>query len=158
MKKKLTEQQKTILFYSGELLVFSIVFLLLGILRITGIIEYKETRRIIFNCITLAGFAWGVTDFIWTLVSPKRRAKSCLLDKCLVFPLAIYLCVFDLISFINAANNSTQFYVIGIAVVFFYASAIYLVQAIYHYFKPLPILLEGEKKDEPKDPSSNETK
>ena len=38
-KKKLTDEQKMILMYSGELLVFALVFIILGALKIVGTIS-----------------------------------------------------------------------------------------------------------------------
>jgi len=143
--KKLTEQQKTKLIYSLELGIFSIIFLVLGVLKITQVMPYKETRRIIFNWITLFGSLWGVADFIWAIASKKRRTRVCLLDKALILPLTFYIISFDLISLIKKpSNNGFYIYMIGFA--FLYIAVIYSFQAIYHFYKPIPGLLEENDK------------
>ena len=94
--KNLSEETKTKLVYSGELIIIAIVFLVLGILKIVDVMKYNEQRRLIFNYITLVGGVWVISDFIWMLLSKKRRAKNCLLDKILNLPLGIYLLIFDI--------------------------------------------------------------
>ena len=61
------------LIYSGELLLIAVVFLVLGILKLTGVMTSKQPRIAIFNWITIFGGLWIITDLIWTLVSKKRR-------------------------------------------------------------------------------------
>ena len=117
-------------------MLFAVIFLVLGFLKSFGVMTYNETRRIIFNWITLFGALWPITDLIWALASKNRRKRVCLMDKFLVIPLPIFLITFDLISLI-AKPTDTNFYVFSIAAAFFYVSAIYLFQSIYHYFNPL---------------------
>lgn len=153
---KISEETKVKLVYSGELFVISIVFLVLGILKITGVMGYDETRRIIFNYITIAGGIWILIDFIWCLVSPKRRAKNCLLDKILNLPLGIYLLTFDILCLINGENYEQSFFVYGICIAFFYVTINYMFQSIYHYFKPLPMLMEEIEKTKENENNSQE--
>lgn len=146
-KKKLTEEQQAILIYSGELLIFAIVFLVLGILRFLNIIPYNAQRILVFNWITLFGGAWGIIDFFWAVFSKKKRAKSCMIDKALVLVLAIFMIVYDLISLIAKPQNEL-FYSYFLASGLIYAGIIFIFQGIYHYFKPLPSLIEEIRKAE----------
>ena len=142
--------KKMKLIYSGELLLFAVIFLVVAILKLTGVMKYNETRRIIFNWITIFGGLWGITDFVWGLASKKRRQRISLLDKALVLPLVLFIETFDFISLI-AKPESESFYVISIGAAFLYITVIYTFQAIYHYFYPIPGLFddeEEEKKDQ----------
>ena len=145
--KKIDPQKKIKLIYSGELLLFAVLFLVFGILRITQVMPYRETRRIVFNWITIFGAWWGIIDLTWALASKKRRARVCLLDKFLVVPLALFIITFDFISLIAKPAND-MFYVVCIGSAFIYISVIYLFQAIYHYYKPIPGLFDEEEKEE----------
>ena len=145
--KKLDPHKKVKLIYSGELLAFAILFLVFGILKITKVMDYIEIRRIIFNWITIFGSCWGIADLIWGLASKKRRQRICLLDKFLVLPVGLFIMTFDLISFIAKPAND-NFYIYSIGGVFLYISVIYFFQAIYHYYKPLPGLLEDEEEEQ----------
>ena len=142
--------KKMKLIYSGELLLFAVIFLVVAILKLTGVMVYIEKRRIVFNWITIFGGLWGIIDFVWGAVSKKRRARICLLDKALLLPLVLFIETFDFISLIAKPENES-FYVISIGCAFLYITVIYTFQAIYHYFKPIPGLFddeEEEKKDE----------
>lgn len=141
----MSEETKIKLVYSGELMIFAIAFLVLGILKITGVMGYDATRRTVFNYITICGGTWILVDLIWTIVSKKKRAKNCLLDKILNAPLGIYLITFDIICFAKPEMD-TSFYVYGIGVVFFYITVNYGFQSVYHFFHPLPSLMEEIEK------------
>lgn len=156
MKNKMTDKQKAILIYSGEFILFAIIFLVLGTLKITQVMPYKEGRRIVFNWITLFAAIWPIADFIWALASKRRRQRICLLDKILTLPLPIFMIVFDLISLISKPEN-TFFYVASIAAAFYYVAVLYLVLGIYHYFKPIPELVKGydENGNEIKEPEDD---
>ena len=138
--------KKMKLIYSGELLLFAVIFLVVAILKLTGVMKYNETRRIIFNWITIFGGLWGITDFVWGLTSKKRRQRISLLDKALVLPLVLFIETFDFISLI-AKPESESFYVISIGAAFLYITVIYTFQAIYHYFYPIPGLLDDEEEE-----------
>ena len=151
--KKLDKETKYKLIYSGELAFFAILFLVFAILKFTKVIGYDETRRIVFNWITLAGSAWGITDFIWAVSSKKRQERICLLDKILVLPLVIFIITFDLISLI-AKPEGENFYIYMIAAAFTYVAIIYAFQAIYHYYHPIPGLLDDDEEEEKKEENS----
>lgn len=146
-KKPLDSLTKTKLIIQGEYLVISIVFLVLAILRLTGIYGVNEIRAHIFNIITLCGGIWAVVDFIWSSVSKKRRAKVTYLDKVLAFPLGIYLIIYNLISLI-LWNNVNQWYQYGISVVFIYAFLIFFFEAVYHWFYPTKAVLKVVEEEE----------
>ena len=145
--KKADPHRKIKLVYSGELLLFAILFLVFGILKMTKVMGYNETRRIVFNWITLFGSAWVITDLIWGLASKTRRQRICLLDKFLTLPVGLFIMAFDFVSLIAKPAND-NFYIYSIGGVFLYISAIYFFQAIYHYFKPIPGLLEDEEDEQ----------
>ena len=147
--KKVDPHKKMKLIYSGELLLFAVVFLVVGVLKLTGVMKYNETRRIIFNYITMFGGLWGIIDFLWGAISKKRRARICLLDKALLLPLILFLETFDLISLIMKPDNP-NFYVISVGCAFLYITVIYTFQAIYHYYKPIPGLFEDDEEEQNK--------
>ena len=143
--KDLSNEQQGLLMFSGEFLLFAVIFLVLGILKATYIIPYNEKRRIIFNYITLAGGAWGVVDFFWTLLSKKKREKNCMLDKVFTLILGIYIITVDIIA-LCMPNLSQDFYVQTFAAAVIYGGLMFVYMGIYHYFKPLPSFLEEIKK------------
>ena len=148
--KKLDPKTKYKLIYSGELAIFSVVFLVFAILKFTGVMGYNSTRRLIFNFVTLAGASWGIADFVWAIASKKRRERVCLLDKILVLPLVAFIITFDIISLVvNPADP--KFYLIMMGAAFSYVAGIYAFEAVYHFYRPIPGLfddLEEEENDE----------
>lgn len=157
MKKKMSAEQKSILAYSLELFIFGIVFGVLGALRITGVIGYNETRRVVFNWITLVGCTIGIGDFIWFCFSKRRRARNFLPDKLAVLALAIFMITYDLICLIGG-NPSPEFctYMLGGAIC--YVGVIYLFQGVYHYFRPVPGYLEDIRKAIAEDEAAEKAK
>ena len=147
--------KKMKLIYSGELLLFAVIFLVVAILKLTGVMKYNETRRIIFNWITIFGGLWGITDFVWGLASKKRRQRISLLDKFLILPLVLFIITFDFICLIGP-KRADAFYVYCVSAAFFYISAIYLFEGIYHYYKPIPGLLDDDEEEEKKVENSQE--
>ena len=147
-KKKLDTLTKAKLIYSGELLVFAIVFLVFAILRITGVMAGNQTRSAFFNWITIFGGSWLIIDFLWALFSKKRRPKIALIDKCLHAPAGIYLVSFDIYCFVTKPDATGDVYRFGVPIVLFYLCSCYLFESIYHFFKPIPGLLEIEKAEQ----------
>lgn len=147
--------KKIKLIYSGELLAFALVFIVLGILELLKVIKLSERFQLIFKIITLVGATWLVADFIWVLLSPKRRAKNALMDKAMMLPLAIYLYVFDILGFVLQPGYG--YYQIGIPAAFFYIACAYAFQGIYHYYHPVPTVLEMiEEAQKPEKPVEEE--
>lgn len=157
MKKKLTTEQKSILAYSLELLILGVVFLVLGAFKMTGIIGHNDTRRVVFNWITLVGGTIGIGDFIWFCFSKRRRARNFFPDKVAVLALAIFMITYDLICLIDG-NPSEDFckYMLGSAIT--YVGVIYIFQGIYHYFKPVPGYLEDIRKAIAEDEANEKAK
>ena len=143
-------EKKIKLIFAVELIVIALIALVIGVLRLTNVIGNSERRLLIYNWITIFGGAWIVIDFVWLLFSEKRRKKNSLLDKCLNLPLGIALIVFDIICFANNSEPS-DFTRIAVSVLLFYIAADYLFQGIYHYYKPLPVVLQAieEAKKQP---------
>jgi hypothetical protein len=149
-KKKLSENAKAVLIYTIELSVFAVAFIVLGILFLVGVISLTEKRQWIFLYLTLVGGGLLLADFCWAAFSPKHRKKISLFDKTLILPVSLFLICFDiyaLCSKLVTTGDGTIFkYVIGID--FLYLALVYVAEAIYHYFYPVPGLLEDEKKEE----------
>ena len=132
--------KKIKLIYSGELLIFSVVFIVLGILELLAVIKLSERFQLIFKIVTLAGASWLIADFVWVMLSPKRKKKNSILDKAMMLPLAVYLYAFDITGFVLQPNYG--FYQIGVPIAFFYIACAYIFQGIYHYYNPVPSVLE----------------
>ena len=145
MKKKMDYVTKAKLIYSGELLFFSLIFLTIGILEMTGVLHIKDIVITIFNWVTLFGGTWVIVDFFWVLFSKKRRAKNSILDKACLLPAGIYLITFDLIALIGriSKTDNYDYYRFGISSLLLYLGCVYIFQGIYHWFKPIPGLVEG---------------
>lgn len=152
--KKLNKETKIKLIYSGELLVFAILFVVFGILKFTKVMGYNPTRTLIFNIITLAGAAWGITDFIWAIVSKKRQQRISLLDKILILPLVLFMITYDIICLTTKQADEFYLYMLGSA--FLYVAVIYTFEAIYHFHHPIPGLFDDEDEEEKKDENSQE--
>ena len=141
MKKKMDAFTKAKLIYSGELMIFAIVFLVLGILKFTGVLGSNATRLTVFNWITLFGGTWLMIDFIWALLDKKRRKRISLVDKCLHLPAGIYLISFDLYCLIAKPAIDSNICKYGVPIVFCYLAFAYAFEAIYHFKYPVPGLL-----------------
>ncbi len=159
MKQKTDELTKEKRIYTIELMAFMILFLILGILILAHILPVKGTFRKVLIYVSLFGSLWLIIDFIWTLASPKRRAKQSLLDKFLALPAAGSVLAMDLVTFIQGFDQTIELHEIFVGILFCYLAVVYLVEAIYHWFKPLPMLLEDlptEKEAETTDAQSDD--
>ena len=170
-KKKLDDLTKAKLIYSGELIFFAIVFIVLGILKITNILNISKNSKAIwytyfFVILTFCGGIWFVVDFILTIKSEKRRKKSSLVDKILLLPSALATFIVDIRAFIvgiesireplaGVNNNLLNFYT---SFLFFYFAIIYIFQAFYHYKYPLPLILEEIEKEKAEKEAEANTK
>lgn len=156
-KKKLDDLTKAKLIYSIELGVFSIVFLVLGILKLTNIYNLSKNTTwyvYVFLVITLLGGIWFAVDFVWTLKSEKRRKKQALIDKIILLPSSLATFIFDIYAFstgvmhvkeqLPTGNTILNYYTGGL---FLYFAIIYIFQAIYHFKYPVPLLLEEIESD-----------
>ena len=159
MKQKMDVEKKVKLIYSGELILISLILLVIGVLKLIGIIETKPTRLLIYNIITILGAVWFVIDLIWTIKSPKRRKMSSLLDKILVMPASAYLLFFDIWCIIHRIQNvevNDLLVKISVGSVLLYVGVLYIFLGIYHYKYPLPSLVEAI--EEAKKEEENKTK
>lgn len=147
MKKKLDFLTKAKLIYSGELLIFAIVFFVIALLEFLQVININVGHRQFFNWVTLFGGTWLIVDFFWAAFSIKRRKKIAFLDKLLHLPLGIYLVTFDLFCLITQPTNHLV-YQYGIPTALMYISVAYAFEAIYHYFHAIPAVLEMAREDE----------
>lgn len=139
-------ETKVKLIYAGELAVIAIIAIVIGVLKLTGVIATKPIRLLIYNIITFVGGLWFIVDLIWTLKSEKRRKKSSLLDKICVIPISAYLLFFDIYCFIYKAQGievNDMLVRISVGVVLLYVGVLYTFQAIYHYSHPVPMLIEA---------------
>ena len=156
------------LIYTIEIGIFVVVALTLGTLFLLRVLDFTERRGWVLSILGLAGGLWFIADFIWALFSKKHRAISSLFDKAILFPSGIGLLSFDIFIIVNAARSGMGSFeenypgvfhlVIGIA--FCYLSACYLAEAIYHWFHPLPALLDAlpveEEQGESDEPGSGD--
>lgn len=149
--KKMDELTKAKLIYTIELVVFSIIFLVIGILNIIGVIVLKDWRITVVLYLTAIGGFIGLGDLIWVILSKKRRAKNSLLDKILIVPVGLFL---SPLSIYQLATGTSSFLPWQIGSALCYFSLVYIVEAIYHWKHPVPGLLEEDKKEETK----NETR
>ena len=155
----MTIEKKNKLLYSGELVLIAIAFIVIGILELLKVIKLSDRFQLIFKILTLVGATWIITDFVWTLLSKKRRANYPLMDKIMLLPLAVYLYSFDIAGFVVARPYA--YYQIGVPIAFFYIACAYMFQGIYHYYHPIPLLLqaiEEEKKEKEEKVNSDENK
>ena len=120
----------------------AVVLITIGFLRLFDVIPYNESRLLAYNIITLVGVAYIIFDLIFSLSSPKRRARFCLVDK--IFPLiaSIYLVVFDILV-LAKINTDLSFIKYSIGLVLLYAGMVSLFLGIYHHFKPSKQLLDA---------------
>ena len=153
MKQKMDEFTKAKLIYTIEISIFALAFLVVAILQLVRVIKFGETHLRVINWITIFGASIGILDFIWFLNSPVRRKKNSMLDKCLLVPLMIYILVFDIICFINYENPQVDLAQIMIPIALIYVSAVYTLEAVYHWYKPVPMLFEAleEEKENPQE-------
>ncbi len=135
MKKPLDDLTKAKYIYSGELLAFSVAFTVLGILTMTGVIGVSENRVNWITWITLVGGSLLIANTIWFFCSKKKRAKGSWLDTLIILPVPFTMIPLDIIHLTS---------------LFFYLTLAYVTEAIYHWFNPLPVLVEAAKEDEEK--------
>lgn len=145
-KEKMSEEKKTKLIYSGELLIFAVIFFVLGLLILLNVIHLSDRWRRIFTWVTIFGSSYLIFDFLWSVLSKKRRKKVSLLDKCLSLPLGLFLIPIDIISFVTSFSKDYVYYQTVMVILFFYITVIYIFEAVYHYYHPIPGLLEDEDK------------
>lgn len=149
-KKKLTELEKAKAIYTTELVVFAALFLILGVLFVARVISAIDWKQTLFVYATLIGGVLLIADFLWAVISKKRRRRIALIDKILLFPVALALLIFDICALALKIEDPVVFgLVIGID--FIILASIYVFEAAWHWFYPVPGLIDGpeEVSDEP---------
>lgn len=165
-KKKMSEETKAKLVYSGELVVIALVAIIIGILKLTNIRPYSNTARNIFNIVTSGGAIFGIYNFISYFVSVKKREKTALIDILTVLPITLFLIGFNIYCFItywpvaeaNITDEMKQLYQWLSGGFLIYAGLTFMFQGIYHYFKPIPLLYKileeaNQKAQDEEDPT-----
>lgn len=142
-EEQLNAIRKTKLIYTIELAVIAVIFLVIAILELTHVLTISERHHMIFNFVTLAGGLWVITDFVWVLLSKKRRSRNSLLDKIMMLPLGVYLITFDIICLVNWNALPYEVYLYGMTSAFLYIVLAYTFQAFYHFKHPIPSLVEA---------------
>jgi len=135
-KKRLKPITKIKLMLLIEYLVFVVIFAVIGVLFLTDVIKVAEWKRYAFTYITLAGGVWIIVDFFWTMLSPKHRINNSRIDKILLLPAGLTLVVFDIYAIAQGCAETLPYrYFIGGDLC--YLSAVYLFEAIFHWFHPI---------------------
>lgn len=147
METKKDPLRKAKLTYTIELLVFAILFAVLGILILVGVIPVKGTFRKVLIYVSLLGSAWIIVDFFWTLFSQKRRKKNSLLDKILALPAGGSVLVMDILTFIQGFDKTIELHETFVGILFCYLALVYLIEAVYHWKKPVPLILEAAEEE-----------
>lgn len=129
------------LVYSGELLLFAVIFIVLSVLFILKVIPIKDWKIWVFPIVTLLGGIWCIIDFIWFETSKKRKLKNSFIDKALPLPAALCLIPFDIYMLINNASLGAEegyrsMFSLVIGIILGYYGLVYLFEGIYHYFVP----------------------
>ena len=134
--------KKTRIIFLVEYLVVSSVILTLGILKLTGVIDYNPKRLLAYNIITLIGGALVVADFLWAILSKKRRQKVSLMDKFIVLPVGLYLIMFNIFC-LSPYPVSIAYTKYSIGTTLTTVGLTQLFIGIYHFFKPSKQILEA---------------
>ena len=135
------------LIYSGELFVIAIVAIVLGTLIWVRVLGKSDHFPYVYTILTLVGSAWIIADFIWASLSKKRRLRVSYLDKILNLPLGLGLIAFDIYSLVTGLSQDV-YQAKYVAIFFLYIAVNYVFQGIYHYFKPIPGLLDALNEEE----------
>ena len=130
----------------------------LGILFLCNIINVADWKKWAFTLVTFFGGIWIFVDLIWTLKSPSKRKKNCLLDKIILIPNGLALIGLDTFALIklikdpswtNIGDVNFFQYLIGSAIL--YVALVFLFEAIYHWYHVHPLVYEMIEEDEKKE-------
>lgn len=138
-KEKLLKKYKLIFFI--EYLAIFAILALVGFLRLFNVMEYSETRLLIYNIITLVGVAYIIFDLYWNL-RPKKRKEFSPVDKIPPLFIAAFLLAFDILV-LSKTVTDPNFIKYSVCVVLFTAGLYSLFMGIYHYKKPQKMLYEA---------------
>lgn len=146
MKKKMDFATKAKLIYSGELLLFALVFITIAILKLTNVIPFSSVRATIFNWITIFGGTWLLVDLFWAIFDKKRQKRIAIIDKIIHSPAGVYLIAFDLYCLISQTQDQNV-YQIGVPIVLCYLGLCYIFEAFYHYKYPVPGIIDAVEQE-----------
>lgn len=147
--------------YVIELFAIAAVIIALATLKLIGIIGKSQNFRHIFNIITLIAATWMIIDLVWLIKSKRRQRRNSWFDKITVIPFAIFLIVFDIICLIHWQDENLSYFSLTVAIAFYYVSAVYIAQGIYHIRHPHPSIVEAamdEYKEQQKIQKESENK
>ena len=150
-KKKLSDETKIKLIYSGDLLVIALVLIVIGALKYANVIVTKPTRLFVYNILSACCGIWMVAEFIWAMVSPKKKARTPMLDKIMMLPIGVYILCFDAICFTRKAMglDPLEVYIrFSVGTVLTVIGLVYIFQAIYHFYHPVPQIIEAIEETE----------
>ena len=137
---KTKDFKKFKLIYCGELLLFAVVFTVLGLLFLFNVIAIKPWKYWVFPILTLCGGVWFVIDLVWMMNSKKRQEKNSWIDKILPIPSSLAVIGFDIYFLCNNARigdaSYERFFRYVISFVLIYYALVYFFEGFYHYFKP----------------------
>ena len=132
-----------------EYLLFALIFATLGILFLTDVIKVAEWKRYVFTYVTLVGGLWIVFDFFWCVFSPAHRAKNSMVDKWILMPVGFCLLAFDIYAITQGCAETLPYrWFIGGDLC--YLAAAYAFQSVYHWYRPIPAVIEAALADEEK--------
>lgn len=142
-KKRITEDLKNKLFYSGELLIFGIAFCVLGILVFTGVIplNFLNNYPLVYYIGTCVGSLVGLFFTLRTLLIKDKRKKSGIVDKILIIPSTIFLLIIDISYFFGLKIFGDTNINTAVGIIFIYNSVNYIFQSVYFFFIPIPGLI-----------------
>ena len=143
--KKLTFEEKTKLAFSIEYIVIALIALVIGVLKLIGVIPTKPVRLLVYNIISMAGAVYMIADMIWYACSEKKRKRTAIIDKVLASPAFLYLMGFDIYCFIYYGRADDMLVRYSIGIVLIYVAVIYIFLGIYHYKHPSPQIVQAIK-------------
>lgn len=148
----MSDFDKAKLIYSGELIIFSFVFLVLGLLIMFHVIKLSKNYRYIFTFLTLAGSVYIISDFVWFCCSKRRQKKNSFIDKVLVAPIGVALLTIDLISIISGIEKMPyEYFQYCCSSIFIYVALAYAFLGIYHFKVPAKALVVAYEKEQRKE-------
>ena len=142
-KEKILKKIKT--FTLIEYVVIAAVIYTLGILKFLDIIKTNFNRLLAYNIVTTVFAIYLFVEFIWFLLSKKKREKDDAIDRILPIPGAAYMLIFAVICYINDAKGVIDYPFVkySVASIMLFMGTGSLTLGIYHYLKPGKLILEA---------------
>ena len=151
-ENKMPTEKKIRITFLLEYVILAIVALVVGVLKMAGVIPTKPTRLLIYNIISIVGAAYFIIEIVWYFLSEKKRQRTDLLDKLIVLPVLLYLLAFDIYCFIYYGKPMWDIFVtMSIGSALTYVGLVYIFLGIYRYKHPSKMILEAIKEVEESD-------